>query len=122
MRLYFRLVLYVFLAWMVHATLVFIYLPYFTSTQGLGFRIIHFLEIGSVMTVAMVMYKRHAQLNIQSMVITAFITLAVIDLAFFRIISPLITSFDTGHFVAAFVAVFVAVFVGSSLSHSKKRS
>lgn len=112
---YLTLALYICAAWIVHATLVFIYLPYFSSTHGILFRLTHVIEIGTVMIIAFkLFFKHHGRMNITQVLLTALSTLAVIDLLLFKVLAPTLTSFDAWHVVAAFLTVAMS----AVLTHS----
>ncbi len=111
---YLTLMLYVCAAWIVHATLVFIYLPYFSSTHSILFRLTHVIDIGAVMTIAFrLFFKHHGKMTRVHMLLTSLGTLAVIDLLLFKVLAPTLTSFDIWHVVAAFLTVAISAILAS---------
>ncbi|MDQ3065461.1 MAG: hypothetical protein M3Q36_04310 [bacterium] len=108
-------------AWLVHASLVGIYMRFFSSTHQLPFRIVHATEIFTVFAISVFIGLHFLGMKTSRPILIAstIITLFVIDVLFFVVFKAQQGRFDAWHFIAANIMVIAAVSLAIYLSQGR---
>lgn len=105
------LVLFTFIAWLVHLGIVSTYINKFKSTKSATFRAVHSIDVALVVAVMLAFYDRMGFLATAA---TILATLAVLDSIIYIAFKTVRRQFNLVHFATAYTVVVLVVFLVQS--------